>query len=179
MAEMAMFMAAASTVMSAVSSQQQGAAADRAATFRAEQLEQAAGQERAGAQRAAMEQRRQGRLALSRLQAIAGGGGLDPTVVTLAGRLAGEGEYRALSALYEGEERALGMEMQGEAARYEGRLARRAGNMRALSSVVSFAGSSQGSALYDKIKGLGAPGSGGWAGQFIDDSYVRRGQMDY
>jgi hypothetical protein len=118
-----------STVLNAYSSHEQGASRDRAATFEAEQLEQRAGQYRASGQRAAMEERRRAALAGSALQARAGGGGSDPTVVKLAADIAGEGEYRALAALYGAEERAVGDEMSAAGRRYTGRDARRAGNI--------------------------------------------------
>jgi hypothetical protein len=159
MAEFAAFLPVAATAMTVVGSQQAGAAADRAAAFRAAQLEQQAGQERAASQRAAIEERRQAGLAMSAVQARAGGGGLDPTIVNLQSRLAGHGEYRALTALYQGSERAAGLEMQADAARMEGRQARRAGNLGAVTSVLSFAGSPAGKTLYDKIKGPKPPSS--------------------
>ena len=144
---------AASTIFSAVGKQQQGAAADTAAGYQAQQLDQRAGQARASAQRAAIEQRRHAALAGSQLQARAGGGGLDPTVVDLASGIAGEGEYRALTALYEGEERARGDEMAAAAKRYEGKQARRAGNIGAVTSLFSSAGSPAGQSLFEKYGG--------------------------
>src|SRR5690348_3482928 len=77
----------------------------------ADQLDAQAGLERASSQRAAMEEQRQSRLASSRTLALAaasGGAADDPTVANLMAGISGEGEYRALSALYEGDQKALG-----------------------------------------------------------------------
>lgn len=97
------------------------------------QLDQQAGQDRASSQRAAMEQRRQARLLQSRAlaRAAATGGASDPTVVNILANLEGEGEYRALTALYEGEERARNSEMQADARRREAKNAKKAGLIQA------------------------------------------------
>lgn len=99
-----------------------------AADYEALQLEARAGEERAVSQRAAAEERRQARLVQSRLQARAaasGAGADDPTVMDLDAQLEGEGEYRALTAIYGGESRARNLETGAELRRYEsGELAR-------------------------------------------------------
>ena len=95
-----------------------------AAKFEAAQYNQAAGQERASSQRAAIEARRQGRLKQSRAVAVAaasGAGASDPTVMNIIADLAGEGEYNALTALYNGEESARGLEMKAKAAMFQGK----------------------------------------------------------
>lgn len=84
------------------------------------QLDQAAGQAQASSQRSAIEQERQTALAQSRLRALAGGGASDPTIVDLAQGIAGQGEYQALSALYEGNDRAAGMRFAADTKRAEG-----------------------------------------------------------
>lgn len=137
MAQLAMPMAVIGSVLNAAGTQQQGADAARSANFQAAQLDQQAGQARASAQREAAEQRRQARLAQSRVQALAGGGGLDAGVVELTSDIAGEGEYRALASLYEGEERAAGLETSAKAKRLEGKQAKRAGNMKAITSILN------------------------------------------
>lgn len=136
MADPVSAMMIAGTVLSAGGSIYQGTKAKKAADSEAAQLEYAAGQQRAASQRTAEEQRRQARLAISRTQAVAGGGGSDQTVVDLVGDMAGEGELRALTALYEGDDRAFGMERQAEARRREGKAARTAGYTRAVASVL-------------------------------------------
>ena len=79
----------------------------------AEAKEQLAGQERAVSHRAAIEERRQGRLVSSEAQAIAaasGGGALDPTIINLLADVETETDFRAETALFEGEEAARGLE---------------------------------------------------------------------
>ena len=170
MAQAAAAAMVASTVLSVASSIGQGKAqADAAkaearstqqvAQYNATQLRQQAGQERATAQRAAIEQRRRGRLARSRAVNLAGASGAgvdDPTVVNILGDLAGEGEYNALAELYSGEETAKGLEaqaaaglaegdMMASAARIRGRAARRAGSIDATGTELS-----SGSSFFDK-----------------------------
>lgn len=110
----------------------------------ARQLEAKAGTERAISQRQAMEERRQARLAASRGLAVAaasGGGADDPTVVNTLANIAGEGEYRALTALYNGEETARGDEAQAKARRKEAKNVKRASYFKAANTILS-AGSS-------------------------------------
>ena len=128
----------------------------------AKALEQSAGQERAAAQRAAAEQRRQGRHVSSRAQAVAaasGAGALDPTIVNILGDLDTETEYRALTAMYEGEEKARGMETEagirragGAADVYAGEAAKRYGGSRARAAYMGATGTllSGGATLYDR-----------------------------
>jgi hypothetical protein len=104
----------------AANGQSQNAQAEYAAQqseYQADQLDQAAGQRRATAQRQGMEQRRRAAIAESNLQARAGGGSTDPSILGLTGNIAGEGEYNALAAMFEGEESARGSEMQATSAR--------------------------------------------------------------
>lgn len=108
------------------------------------------------AQRDAAQQRKQGKLALSRLQAVAGGGGLDAGVVNLAADIAGETEYRALSSLYEGDERAAGLRHAAATKRYEGKQTRTAGMIGAATSVLSDA-----PGLFEKYGKGGFKGYGG------------------
>lgn len=145
---MPMYAQGAGTVLSTLAQVQQGAAADSAASFRARQLEQQAGQARASSQQAMRADRKRERLVQSRLQAVAGGGGLDAGVVELSKDIAEEGEYRALNSLYEGEEAARGMEAGAAAARFEGSQARQAGYLRGINTVLSGA-----SSLYDQYGG--------------------------
>lgn len=114
----------------------------------ARQLKDQAGTERATSQRQAMEERRQSRLAQSRTQALAaasGGGADDPTVVNIMANLEGEGEYRALASLYEGEEQARGLEAQAAARRREAKNTKRAGYINAGGTILQSAGS-----MYDR-----------------------------
>lgn len=127
----------ASTVVQASSTLAAGKAEQQAANARAQGLEhqaaqarQVAGQERATSQRAAIEQRRRGRLLSSRALAVAaasGAGAGDPTVENILGGIGAEGEFRALSELFIGEERARGLETQADLRIFESEQERRAG----------------------------------------------------
>lgn len=101
----------------------EGKQARQIGEWQAAQLKQQAGQERASAQRQAIEERRKATLAVSRARAISAGSGgsaTDPTVMKIYGDLASEGESNALTALWEGEESARGLEAQAGASLYEG-----------------------------------------------------------
>lgn len=101
------------------------------AEVQAKAQEQEAGQSRASAQRAAIEERRRAGVVggAAKARIAASGGALDsPDLVnTVAGIYEG-GEYSALTSLYEGEDRARGLETaanisraQGQGALYAGR----------------------------------------------------------
>lgn len=116
--------------------------------FQAEQLEAQAGLKRATSQREAIEQKREARLAQSRGLAVAaasGGGADDPTVVNILAGIEGEGEYRALTALYNGEETARGMEAQAGANRRSASSVKKAGLLGAAGTVLS-----TGASLFDR-----------------------------
>lgn len=133
-------MMVASTVLGTVGAFQQGQAAQKAAAFEAAQADQQAGQVRAQSQRVAEEERRKTRVLQSRTQALAaasGAGAQDPTVVNLDAQIGATGEYNALSALYEGENKARGYEMQADAARYEGAQTKKAYQMKGLTTALS------------------------------------------
>lgn len=125
-------MSAMGTIAAGNAAAAEGEAARQAAEYKAKQQEVQAGQERAAAQRDAIEERRQGRLAMSRGLALsaAGGGAADPTVVNLMGDLEAESEYRALAAIYGGEDRARNLEAGRDLSRYEGEMAYAAGKAR-------------------------------------------------
>lgn len=114
----------------------------------AAQLETQAGLERASSHREAIDRKREARLAVSRGIAVAAASGAgvdDPTVVNLLARIEGEGEYRALSALYEGEETARGMEAEAAARRRGAKSTKKAGLIKAGSTILS-----AGSSMYDR-----------------------------
>lgn len=113
----------------------------------ADQLDAQAGNVRATSQRRAIEERRQARLASSRALALAAatGGASDPTVVNILANLDGEGEYRALTALYEGEEEGRGLEFEARNRRKEAKNVKRAGYVGAASSVLKAGGT-----MYEK-----------------------------
>lgn len=111
------------------------------AAFTAEQLRARADRSRAQGQRVAEEERRQSRLLSSALQARAGGGGADPTIMNLQSDIAGEGEYRALSALYEGETGALADEVSADSGLRSQRARSRASDYAMAGTVLSSASS--------------------------------------
>ena len=144
-------MQAAGTIMGGNAAASAGRAAQQAAYFRAAQEEQAAQESRAAAQRVALDKAREGRLLQSKLQANAaasGGGAADPTVIGLAGDIAGRSEYESLLEMYKGENRARGLEdsaigsrMSGDAAKAEGDAKRTASYFSAAGSIIGSAGS--------------------------------------
>lgn len=131
------------SIVSGLGQMQAGRAANASAKFQAAQLEQRVGQERAAAQRQAIEERRKAAFAISRGQAVAaasGGGATDPTVLDVTGGVAAQGEYNALSALFEGEERARGAQLQATATRMEGKQAKKAGMIGGLGTIAGGVG---------------------------------------
>lgn len=122
------------------------------AAFLAGQQLEAAARSRAIGQRQASEERRQARLVDSALQARAMGGGLDPTIQEISTDIAGEGEYRALSALYEGEMGALGLEDQANAGLRSAKARGRALDYQAAGQIVGGA-----SSMWSKYGGGAAP----------------------
>jgi hypothetical protein len=116
---------------SGVASEEAGLRAQQSYEFKAAQETIAAGEARATGQRGMFEKQRDTRLLLSRLQARAaasGGSADDPSILALAGQIAQRGEYSALTDMYAGETRALGLEdmavsdrMTGAAVASEGR----------------------------------------------------------
>lgn len=123
-------------------------AGQRDAAFLASQQAAAAGRSRAIGQRQAADERKQAQLVSSALQARAGGGGLDPGVVELEKDIAAEGEYRALAALYEGEQGALGLEAQAQAGLRSQRARSRAYDWQTAGTVID-----SGSKMYSRYQG--------------------------
>ncbi len=132
------------------------AASSQAGQLRSEatQLDAMAGMDRASSQRTAYEQKRQARLLQSRALAVAGASGgsvSDPDVVNLMARLSGEGEFRALTALYEGEEQARSRELQADARRKEAKNVKKAALVTAAGKVLE-----SGATMYTRF-GNGGP----------------------
>jgi len=132
------------TVLSAAGAAQQGRAAQAAANYQAAQLDAAAKTERASAQREAMDERRQKELMISRARAVgaASGGGQD---MQLLGDIEEDGELRALTAMWQGEEAAKGREQQADSSRFDGAQARKAGRIKAATTLLS-----GGSSLFER-----------------------------
>jgi len=158
MAVAGLLLMAASAAVSIIGQQQSAKAEQANAEFQGKQLEQQAGQTRATAQRQGLEDQRQARLANSRIQALAGGGGGDESVMDLTGKIAGEGEYAALTSMYQGEEGALGREGQAASLRFQGQAARTAANYKSASTILS-----TGSSMFGKYGGGGFGASDGYA----------------
>ncbi len=117
-----------------------GTAAREDAGFLAAQLRQKAGQERASASISALEAGRQGRLKGSRALAIAaasGAGASDPTVTDILTDISGDARLRALTALFEGEEAARGLETQADAAIRTGEAQQTASRYKAVATVLT------------------------------------------
>jgi hypothetical protein len=133
--------------MGADAQEEAGRLQEAAANFEAQQLQMAAAESRATAQRQMFERQRLTKLALGTLQtrAAAGGGkATDENVLSLTSEIAGRGEYQALAELYTGENRARGLEDSAAAKRYEGKAraygAERAANAARIGSVLSAGG---------------------------------------
>ncbi len=122
-----------------LSANDQGASLTRQAT----QYDFQAGQVLASSQRDAMEQQRQAQLVQSRALAVAaasGAGASDPTVVADISNIAGEGEYRALTSLYEGKTKADSMYQQAAALRTDAGNVKKAGAIKAVGTLLTGGG---------------------------------------
>lgn len=156
------------TILSAYSQRQAGSEAQKAsnsaaaaekqmAEFEALQQERYAEEAQKEAEIKAAEYRRQARIVASNALAAAAGSGagaMDPTVVQIMSELAGEGEYRARLALYEGEKEAQNRRLAAQARRMgaESSAAARIGEGRARAKAGSLA------ATGTLLRGLGSWG---------------------
>lgn len=143
LAAVAPYLMAGSAVMQMAGTIGQGNAARATADNQAAQLNQQAGQTRASAQREAENKRRQGEFASSRAQAVQAAAGGNPdsfTAVENEKNLVGQGEYGALTAMYNGEERARGMDYAATNKRLEGKAAHDAGVTSGISGFASSMG---------------------------------------
>ena len=121
---------AASMGLKAYSQASAGRAAKDAADKAAGGMDDNANQAIAVSQVAADQERKKARLVTSSVQARAaasGAGASDNDVLKIVGDIAAEGEFRALTALFEGEELARALETGASLRRFEGSEARRAG----------------------------------------------------
>ncbi len=162
------------TILSAGSSIMQGNSANASARFNADQESMAGQQAFAGSQREAWQNRRQGDLVLSRAKAVAaasgaGAGAADPTAVKLESDIAAQGEYDAMTSLFNGLQAERTGEIKASLDRYEGRQAKIAGQISAASDLIGAAGKpwantllSGGSSLFSRF------GAGGFQ---PDDGY--------
>ena len=95
-------------------------------------------------QRSMEDQRRQTALVQSTLQARAAGGGgsaTAPSTLNVSGDIAKRGEYNALMDLSKGQDQQAGLENQGQAALYGGKIAQQGDTMSALGTIAGGAGS--------------------------------------
>lgn len=127
-------------VISVAGSMQQGAAAEQSAEFDSQQLNRNALAAEASSQREAIEERRRGQIAESRARAVAVASGTTSTdvgVSDLISKIGAESEYNALAALYEGKQKAQSLRVGGEAAMFEGGVAKQAAKTKAVGTVMS------------------------------------------
>lgn len=116
----------ASAAVSMVGQYMGGRAEKKSALEDAKALRKRAGQTRATAQRASIEERRDAKYLMSRARALAaasGGGVSDPSIVNILGDIEAEGEYNALARMYEGETAAQSDIVAARARRSEGNAA--------------------------------------------------------
>lgn len=117
-------LAAVAGVISAVGGIAQGASANSAAQFEAQQQEMQGKEAFAASQRDAEAARREAGLVQSRQQALAaasGGGADDPTIVRLMTDTAQQGELNAQGATYQGESQKRGLMDAAMGTRMSGR----------------------------------------------------------
>lgn len=95
----------------------------QAADFEAEQLRVNAGQAKAAAQREAYFKNLEGMRLASAIQARAGAGGADPTVLNIIAGAMAQKAYNVQSAIYGGNEKARLFEMQAKGKQYDASLA--------------------------------------------------------
>lgn len=130
----------AGTAMSTFGAIREGQAANAAAKFEAQQLEQRAKEQEAAGQLSALEERRKSNILQSRALAVAGasgGGALDPNVLNIVSGLAGEGEQAFQSELFNARSRAGTLEAQAAGRRFEGKQAKTAGLIKGVSTAFS------------------------------------------
>lgn len=144
-------LSAGGSLLNAFGSSKQGSASSAMSEFEASQLDRQANSTQAQSQRQAMEDRRQARLAESRALAVgaASGASADSTsFVNNISNIESLGELNALTSLYGGNEQASYLRKSAEAKRLEGKAAKSAGGIGALTSVLS-----AGKSLYSMFGG--------------------------
>lgn len=138
------FLGAAAPYMMVGSTLMAGKQQNYLARLEAGQMVANAKAERAASQRVADDERKRSDYLQSRATALAassGGAANDPTIENIIAGLDSEGEYRALSALYNGEQAAQGMEMGAGVRRIEGKNAVRASKLQAANTLMSMGSS--------------------------------------
>lgn len=126
------------TVFKAATAISEGNAADKAARFKAKQIERNAIAKRAAGTRTTQEGLRKGRVLQSDAiaQMAAGGGAFDAGSIEQLAGLKQVTDYNALTALFESEEQAKGMELAAKGARMEGKMAKKKGQRKAIGTIM-------------------------------------------
>ena len=140
------------TLGSASAQSAAGKAQQQAANYKAAQEGQQATQAIAAGQQNMFQQQRKTALTQSSLVARAaadGGSATDPTVLTLGQDIAGRGEINALDALWQGQDKATGLQAQANADRYNGAVAKQGADMASTGTLLSGAGT-----LFSRFSGL-------------------------
>lgn len=163
MAAAAPYLAAASaaatiggTIIQANAARSAGQAQQNEANYEAAQLRENADEQQAAAEQKVVQQNKQTAYVLSNARAAAAAGGgsaTDPTVETNLQTIAGEGRYRALTDMYQGDAAARQLNMEATAKQYGGNIAAQAGNTRAFSTILSGA-----SSLFQKYGNISSGG---------------------
>lgn len=151
-----------------------GESAAAAGRLQQKQYEAQAKAEAATGQREGIERKRQSDLLASRALAIAaasGGGALDPTVVNIIAGIDAQGDYGARSAIYGGETAAQGSRLKGALSLYEGKAARQAARIQALSQLVGSYSDYSAMAGQDKAESSYLYGKGDFSGGSMYGKY--------
>lgn len=164
---LAMGASAGGTALSAMGAKQSGDAAQQEADFEAKQLNQNADEKQAAAEQQGEQQNKATAYAMSNAQAAAAAGGgsaTDPTVTNIMQTIAGQGRYRALTDMYNGNAAAQADRTAAAAKQYGGALASQAGDTKMFSTILGGA-----SSLYDKYGNPSSSNNNGtlppWANQ--------------
>ena len=146
------------TLASANAQMRAGQAQQQAANYKAAQEDQQATQAIAAGQQNMLQAQKKTALAQSSLvarSAADGGTATDPTVLTLSEGIAGQGKLQALDDLWQGQDRATGLQAQAAADRYSGIIAKQGADSAATGTILSGAGSMFSSfGPTDKRKGI-------------------------
>jgi hypothetical protein len=140
----AMPMQVGGTVLSAMGELQAGKSAAQFGAAQNAAFQQQAGQVEAQGSQQAADAALQTKYVLSSVRARAAANGVSAsgtTPVDIAGQIAARGSYNVLSALYSSQEKAAGLNFQGQLSQYEGQVKQQASKVSALSTVLSGIGS--------------------------------------
>lgn len=134
----------AGSMFSAYGALEEGKGIAGAKNFEAAQVRKNANAVEAESQRAAIDERRKNEIRLSRAMAVAAAGGADTTdvgITNLMAEIDREGEYNALNALFTGKKQAGALRTRADVAVFEGKQAKAASRIKAVTSMFSAMGS--------------------------------------